>query len=408
MVTSIGTEQITVYDDTAKSRKDWQIVRFEQMAECITDRVDDPSEANVEYYVGLEHLDSESLKISRWGKPGDVEATKLRFKPGDIIFGKRRAYQRKVAVAEFEGICSAHAMVLRAREDVVLKDFLPFFMQSDTFFERALSISVGSLSPTINWKTLAQQEFALPPKDEQRRIADILWATDEMYKTRENLLNSVLTTRRLSIDQIFSNLSSSSVSTHATILKDVSKMQNGRSFPSEEYCEKGVRLLRPGNLGKNGYFYWNDDNIKYLPIEYLDTAQEYLINSGDVVINLTAQSLEEGFMGRVCLARENDASLLNQRIGRFICQNRILPEYLYRCLQTSSFRTLVETNCEGSKIKHLYWHHIENFPIQLPSRQKQQYLIKVLDAVDNTFADTEKNLKDANLFRRSLREKLLS
>ncbi len=163
----------------ASLREGWSVVRFDEMAQLVNDRVDDPSKAGVERYVGLEHLDPESLKIRRWGVPTDVEAQKLRFQPGDIIFGKRRAYQRKLAVADFEGICSAHAMVLRAREEMVIKEFLPFFMQSDIFFDRALSISVGSLSPTINWKTLASQTFTIPPKDEQRRIADILWAADD-------------------------------------------------------------------------------------------------------------------------------------------------------------------------------------------------------------------------------------
>ena len=91
----------------------------------------------------------------------------------------RRAYQRKLAVAEVEGICSAHTMVFAAKPDVCLPEFLPFFLQSDRFFERAIAISVGSLSPTINWKTLAVQEFSLPPLDEQRRIAEILWAAEE-------------------------------------------------------------------------------------------------------------------------------------------------------------------------------------------------------------------------------------
>jgi|GEM_PF-619730 len=156
----------------------WRMVKFGEMAESIGERVDDPSQAGVDRYVGLEHLDPESLKIARWGKPTDVEATKLRFYPGDIVFGKRRFYQRKLAVADFEGICSAHALVLRAKEDVVHKDFLPFFMLSDQFFDRAMMISVGGLSPTINWSTLAKQEFAIPPKPEQRRIAEILWAAD--------------------------------------------------------------------------------------------------------------------------------------------------------------------------------------------------------------------------------------
>ena len=77
----------------------------------------------MEYYAGLEHLDSGNLKIRRWGSPDDVQATKLRFKPGDIIFGKRRANQRKVAVAEFEDICSTSTMVLRAREENVIKEY---------------------------------------------------------------------------------------------------------------------------------------------------------------------------------------------------------------------------------------------------------------------------------------------
>ena len=77
------------------------------------------------------------------------------FEKGDIIFGRRRAYQRKLGVAEFDGICSAHAMVLRSKPEVVLPEFLPFVMQSDLFMNRAVEISVGSLSPTLIWKTLA-------------------------------------------------------------------------------------------------------------------------------------------------------------------------------------------------------------------------------------------------------------
>src|SRR5438094_3169719 len=69
----------------------WTRFRFGDMAVSVTERVDDPSTAGVDRYVGLDHLDSGSLRIARWGAPSDVEATKLRFAPGDIIFGRRRA-----------------------------------------------------------------------------------------------------------------------------------------------------------------------------------------------------------------------------------------------------------------------------------------------------------------------------
>ena len=157
----------------------------------VNDRIENPVDAGVERYVGLEHLDSDSLTIRRWAPPTAVTATKLLFRRGDIIFGRRRVYQRKLAVADFDGICSAHALVLRAKSRVVLPEFLPFFMQSDSFMRRAEAISVGSLSPTINWRTLASEEFALPPLDEQRRVANVLSAATETGETYARLEHAI-------------------------------------------------------------------------------------------------------------------------------------------------------------------------------------------------------------------------
>ena len=104
----------------------WQMVKFGDIAKHISKRVE-PSETDLEIYVGLEHLDPDSLKIKRHGTPSDVEGQKLLVKKGQIIFGKRRAYQRKVAVADWDCICSAHAMVLEANSAKVIPEFLPFF-----------------------------------------------------------------------------------------------------------------------------------------------------------------------------------------------------------------------------------------------------------------------------------------
>lgn len=168
----------------------WKRVAFGDVIESITDRVNDPSAAGVDRYVGLEHLDPGVMTVQRWDTPDKVEAQKLRFQPGDVIFGRRRAYQKKVARAEFDGICSAHALVLRARPDSIDPDFLPVFLSSDYFLNRAISISVGSLSPTVNWRDLKVQEFDLPPLDEQKRIADLLWAIERHYLTLASSLES--------------------------------------------------------------------------------------------------------------------------------------------------------------------------------------------------------------------------
>ncbi|MFG1847183.1 restriction endonuclease subunit S [Micromonospora carbonacea] len=177
----------------------WKRIAFRDIVQNVTDRVDNPSEAGVDRYVGLEHLDPGVLKIRRWDTPDKVEAQKLRFKVGDVIFGRRRAYQKKVALAEFEGICSAHALVLRARPGCINRDFLPVFLASDYFLDRAIDISVGSLSPTVNWRDLMVQEFDLPPLDEQKRIASLFWAVERhlcaVSEFRSDLMGAFLQAR---------------------------------------------------------------------------------------------------------------------------------------------------------------------------------------------------------------------
>lgn len=164
---------------------DYKQVSFGELAQNMSKRVE-PSNTELEIYVGLEHLDPDNLKIERQGLPSDVKGVKLLVWKGDIIFGKRRAYQRKVAVSHFDGICSAHSMVLRAKENAVEKDFLPFVMQSDVFMDRAIQISEGSLSPTIKWKVLEKQEFLIPKIDFQKKLTDLFKQFDKLiYELRE-------------------------------------------------------------------------------------------------------------------------------------------------------------------------------------------------------------------------------
>lgn len=180
----------------------WRIVKFGEIAKSVSKRVD-PADTKLEVYVGLEHLDPDNLRITRRGIPSDVKGQKLLVKPGQIIFGKRRAYQRKVAVADFEGICSAHAMVLEAIPEKVLPDYLPFFMQSDMFMERAVAISEGSLSPTIKWKTLANQEFPLPPRTRQEDMLKILYSMENVIKSTECFLQSLNTYQSKILARLF-------------------------------------------------------------------------------------------------------------------------------------------------------------------------------------------------------------
>lgn len=174
-------------NDITIDKTGWKKWRFDEFAQNISERVE-PSQTDMDVYVGLEHIDPDTLHLSRHGHPSDVEGTKLRFYKGDIIFGRRRAYQRKTALATTDGICSAHAMVLCAKEDVVDPSFFPFLFHSKQFIDMAITISVGGLSPTINWKDISKQEFLLPPKSEQKRLAELLWVADEMIEKEKKEL----------------------------------------------------------------------------------------------------------------------------------------------------------------------------------------------------------------------------
>lgn len=158
--------------------------RFEDIAINSTEKKK-PVESDKEHYLGLEHLDSGTFKVSRFGSEVAPIGDKLIMKKGDVLFGKRRAYQKKVAIAPFDGIFSAHGMVLRPKEDVIDKNFFPLFIASDYFLDAAIKISVSSLSPTINWRDLKELKFNLPELEEQKKLAEILWqivATMESYK----------------------------------------------------------------------------------------------------------------------------------------------------------------------------------------------------------------------------------
>ena len=180
-----------------------------------------PTESDKEHYIGLEHIDSECLEITRWGSDVAPIGEKLIMKKGDVLFGKRRAYQRKLAIAPFDGIFSAHGMVLRPNEEVVDKNYFPFFMSSDLFMERAVQISVGGLSPTINWKDLREQEFPLPSLAEQKVLAEKLWAAYRLKESYKKLLAATEEMVKSQFIEMFGNPVTNNKEWNTLPIKDV-------------------------------------------------------------------------------------------------------------------------------------------------------------------------------------------
>jgi type I restriction enzyme, S subunit len=183
-------QDLTQAIESKIDRSTWKTWKFSELAENIVEKVA-PKDSGLKQYIGLEHLDSGSLHIKRFGETASLVGDKLKIYKGDLIFAKRNAYLKRVAIAEFDAVASAHSMVLRAKPENVLPEFLPFFMLSVTFWEKAIEISVGSLSPTINWKALAKQEFLLPPKEQQLIISSLLWSCDNVYENHLKAIQNI-------------------------------------------------------------------------------------------------------------------------------------------------------------------------------------------------------------------------
>lgn len=361
-------------------------VRFDELATLVSDRVDNPAESGVERYVGLEHLEADSLRIRQWGEITDVESTKLRFRPGDIIFGKRRVYQRKLAVADFEGICSAHAMVLRAKPEAVHPQFLPYFMQSDMFMERALAISVGSLSPTINWRDLAQQQFTLPPIEEQRKIAGLLVAIDAHAESLRDLHGHTGRVRRADLVKFFTD----------------------PRLPRKR-LDQVAKIIAGSTPSRSRSDYWNGDHLwasaKDLKVRSLASTEDRLTDAGwceatiapagATLIVVRGMILAHTFPVARCLV----PTAFNQDLRALVAGEGISDDYLALWAEWMSPWFLANMGESSHGTKRLVGEVIQAAAVPCANRGQQESLIRRQDGLARSVAEIETRMGRASGFR---------
>lgn len=359
--------------------KQTQLFRFDQMAVQVKDKIE-PEEADVDRYVGLEHIDPESLKIRRWGEPSDVESSKILFRSGDIIFGKRRAYQRKLAVADFDGICSAHAMVLRPKTDVVLEEFLPFFMQSDIFMDRAVKISVGGLSPTINWRDLAKEEFALPPPEEQRRIAYVLASFNKASDSLVLLEHQAARNFRVSLSAVL-KLETKRVPKLETVPAgwDIAKL----SEATDPDRPVSYGILKPGDEDPHGvpmlrvqdfddYGARSQTNISKVSREVAETSETTYLRHGDVVVSIMAT------IGRAMLiTRSMSGWNVNRAIAVLPAGSCVEGAFLEAYLQSSFVQRLFYISQIGGVQSRINLEILKSLPVPIPPKEIRMETVRL-------------------------------
>jgi len=359
-------------------KSNWETFKFDEIAQKISKTID-PNETSLETYVGLEHIDAEDLHIRRKGTTDDVKGGKLRCYPGDIIFGKRRAYQRKAAIVDFDGICSAHAFVLRANSEVIDPKLFPFFLHSDQFMHRMVDISVGGLSPTINWGDLKHQEFLLPPKDQQAQMAKLLWAMDEVIEKEKEVFYS--------IDKLFK--------TKAKYISD-NHIHEGQYKKIKEVCLIKDNMRKPLNSSQRDKM---KGDIPYYGANGLVGYLNDFIFDEDLVLVAEDGGNFNEFYAKNIAYRVSGKSWVNNHAHVLIAKDEFLSnEWLYYSLVHKNILKYII----GSTRLKLNKSELERVTLWIPSEKLMKTLTLEMDEINHSKMIANEKLKSSQSLQKSL------
>ena len=320
----------------------WKRVSFGDVVNNVNETV--RNAAGIDRIIAMEHLDPGELKIQRWGSVEDGTTFTRRVKPGQTLFGKRRAYQRKVAHAEFDAICSGDIYTFEADESHLLGEFLPFLVQSNEFFDHALDTSAGSLSPRTNWRDLANFEFDLPPLDQQKRLADLLWAIERHRLTMKEGETQIGLARTGWLHSLFAQ-----AQTTTGFVQLDSLIASGRPI-----C---YGVLKPGPEFDGGRLIvdvkdYPSGHLKLEKVRRCDPTIEAdfkrsRLRAGDVLLSI------RGTIGRVAVVPEQlDGHNISRDSARISGDpEKVLPEFLRLILESPDVQDEIRRTTTGLAVK---------------------------------------------------------
>ena len=333
--------------------------RFDQIAINSTEKKK-PVDEDRFTYLGLEHLDSGSLKVTRFGSEVAPIGEKLVMRKGDVLFGKRRAYQKKVAIAPFDGIFSAHGMVLRPKEDVIDKDFFPLFISSDYFLDAAIKISVGSLSPTINWRDLKLLEFELPDMDTQRKLAEVLWAINDTMEAYKKLISATDELVKSQFIEMFGN-----------------PLLNEMKWPVQKMKDVAPALPYSGKVSSNSNRCWllNLDMIESNTGRIIDKVYVPMSEIGPSTTTFSREyvlfSKLRPYLNKVVIP--DDSGYATTELIPMLPEPKLLKQvYLAQLLRGDEFLSFISTQVSGTKMPRVSMNVFWDFEIMLPPLELQE------------------------------------
>jgi restriction endonuclease S subunit len=352
------------------NRKRWKRVCFGDVVESANETVSDPGTAGIERFIGLEHLEPGSLHVRTWGDVAGGTTFTRRCRPGQVLFGKRRAYQRKVAVAEFNAVVSGDIYVLSAQPDRLIPELLPFICLSQSFFEHAVGTSAGSLSPRTNWNSLATFELDLPPMDQQKSVAAILWAIDAAHVQLSSLRTASEAVRDTFFDEQLRLGTQSNPDSLKTLGSVISRIVAGKSpRAASSPAGKGQKgVLKVSAVG-DGEFQPNENKAI---LSAGDFCSDFEVRPGMILV--TRCNAQVSGVGRACRVVESPKGLmLSDKTLQLVPNLRLIdPEFLLHGLRRNPYRSFVEGAANGTEAKNISQEQLRAAPFWVPELSRQQ------------------------------------
>ena len=370
----------------------WTRVAFGDVVRLCTDRTSNPAAEGFERYIGLEHLDPGNLAIRRWGDVANGTTFTTVFQPGQVLFGKRRAYQRKVAVPDFSGVCSSDIYVLEPSNDRhLLPELLPFVCQTDSFFGHAIGTSAGSLSPRTNWRSLAAYEFALPPLDEQHRIAATLRECDRATQALDALVEAM----QVAQASVFDTLLVNSITRNVVLGSLLTEAPRNGCSAVVASTPTGHWVLGLDALSKSGY---RPGRLK--PVQRTAAMLSSVVEAGDLLISRSNTRDRVGLPGIFNEAR-CDVSWPDTMMRLRPDSSVVRPHFLELFLRSASGRRQIERFAAGTSasMKKVNADAIHQLPIVLPSSDTQDAILRQVGGVMAACASAERRLRTLKRLR---------
>ena len=311
--------------------------RLKDFVDPIAITVQDPANSGFERFVGLEHYDSNELVIKRFSGVELLTTNAKAFQKNDLLIARRNVYLRRAGVVYFDGITSGDSIVLRVKEDCekqtgisreLAQRVLPLVLNTDRFWIYANKHADGMNSKRISKDTLLDYEFNLPSIEEQKVLAEKLWAAYKVKESYRQLLSTTDEMLKAKFQEMFGD------GKYSVRLDSVCELfVDGDWIESKDQSTEGIRLVQTGNVGE-GVYIDKADKAKFINEETFRRLNCTEIFSGDILISRLPDPI-----GRACVLPKNlgrtitavDCTIIRLKkekmLQSFFIANTLTPSY---------------------------------------------------------------------------------